>query len=69
MTNKENQNARNNEKWFASKLYKNDLSGHMAWCNHCERQTPTHNCNAPQTKRDEECLCAKAYNRMKRSKK
>ena len=69
VSNIKNQKARNDEKWFKSKMYKSDLSGSMGWCLYCGSQTPTHKCNAPQTKRDQECLCAKAYNKMKRSKK
>ena len=62
MTNIENQKARNREKWFKSQIYKEDLSGKMAWCYKCERQTCTNGCRATQKERDEKYLCAKAYN-------
>ena len=69
MTNKENQKIRNNEKWKQSEIYNKDLSGSMPWCLKCSYQSCTHSCSAPQKKRDDECLCAKAYNRVKRAKK
>lgn len=76
MTNKERQEKLNIEKWKASELAMEDLSGKMLWCgccNKCENESyvdfinGNHNyCASNQTEIDDLCLCAKAYNRMVR---
>lgn len=68
MTNIENQKARNNEKWYRSEQFGEDLSGKMPWCLKCQFRTSRNTCNTKQERRDAECLCGKAYNRMKRAK-
>ena len=67
MTNKVNQEIRNNEKWNASVNAKIDLSGKMLWCDCCP-EMQDNECNVTQAERDKGLLCARAYNRMKRDK-
>ena len=66
MSDKENQEAINNETRRKSKMYKEDVSGQMPWCLKCDYKTTRNTCAAPQSKRDFENLCSKAYNLMKR---
>ena len=65
MTNKERQASLDKKKWLESEQKRMDLSGVRGYCNAC---THAHNlkCNATQEKREQECLCAKAYNRWER---
>lgn len=69
MTNKERQSRLDKKKWFTSKMYKRDCSGSMPYCISCTQRTCTHICKATQAERENQCLCAKAYNKMSRVKK
>lgn len=69
MTNKERQSSLDKQKWFTSKMYKKDCSGSMPYCVGCSYATCTHTCKATQKEREEQCLCAKSYNRLARVKK
>jgi hypothetical protein len=71
MKNEKRQAALDKQKWLESKEQGFDMSGCMLYCAKCEYADHTHptengKCHAKQEKREEECLCAKAYNRMKR---
>lgn len=78
MTNKQRQEKLNIEKWEASKRVMEDLSGQMLWCQYCpkcEKDTfvdyingSNNFCTAEQTEKDNLCLCAKAYNKLKKNK-
>ena len=68
MTNAERQKSLDKSKYYASQQYKKDLSGSMFYCHKCEYSSCTHNCRATQKERESGCLCAKAYNRVKRGK-
>ena len=71
MTNKERQKSLDKKKWFVSKEFEADMSGYMPWCVYCDkseyfqRDLPLQ-CCASQEERESKCLCATAYNRMKR---
>lgn len=66
MTNQERQKQLDKQKWFRSKQYEEDLSGKMTYCTTCDRMNCIHRCTATQKEREENSLCAKAYNRMQR---
>jgi hypothetical protein len=66
MTNIERQKSLDKQKWLISKQYGEDLSGKMIYCLKCEKNC--YKCIATQKEREEQTLCAKAYNRMKRQK-
>ena len=66
MTNKERQKSLDKSKWLCSERDNKDLSGKMVYCTLCRHQTKD-GCNAAQEERESKCLCAKAYNRAKRS--
>lgn len=51
-------------KWLASELAKEDMSGAMFYCDACEKQRNGYVCGATQEERESKCLCAKAYNRL-----
>lgn len=65
MTNKNRQKSLDEKKWNKSFEYGTDLSGSMAYCEFCEFNE-NGECLALQEEREDDCLCAKAYNRMKR---
>lgn len=67
MTNKERQKSLDKQKWNCSEDYEQDLSGHMYYCECCGYIT-SDGCTVTQEQREQQSLCAKAYNRMKRSK-
>lgn len=70
MTNKERQKSLDKKKWFVSEEFEADMSGFMPWCNLCDyRDVIDYGCTATQEEREGQCLCATAYNRMKRAKK
>ena len=69
MTNKENQKRRNKEKWEQSEFAGEDLSGQMVWCDGCPFSISGEWCGALQEQRDNECLCAKNYNRIARRRR
>ena len=66
MTNQERQKQLDKQKWLRSKQYDEDLSGKMPYCITCDRKNCLHRCTAIQKEREEYCLCAKAYNKLKR---
>lgn len=66
-------NARQKEldfmKWNLSEIEKKDMSGKMEYCNFCQYQDFSNlTCKACQELREQETLCAKAFNK-KNSKK
>jgi len=65
MTNKERQKTLDKRKWLASEQAGYDTSGMSIYCHYCSKQNGD-SCQASQEERVNECLCAKAYNRMKR---
>lgn len=70
MTNKERQKSLDKKKWLVSEEFEADMSGYMPWCGYCDKCPNDANiCNATQEERESKCLCATAYNRMKRYKK
>lgn len=69
MTNAERQKNLDKKKYYASQIYKQDLSGSMSYCLKCDKVTYNHNCRATQKEREAGNLCAKAYNRMARVNK
>lgn len=68
MTNQARQKSLDKKKYLSSEIHKQDLSGKMAYCQKCQSMTYNHNCRATQKEREAGCLCAKAFNRMKRQK-
>lgn len=72
MTNKERQKNLEKKKWLESEKACQDLSGKMPYCKNCYYRGMNYDaivCLASQNKRETECLCATAYNRMYRRKK
>lgn len=74
MTNKERQESLDKKKWLESEKYGIDMSGAMRWCDYCGNQyrNPVKHgfaCTASHENRVEYCMCAKAYNRMKKGEK
>lgn len=65
MTNKERQKSLDKKKWIASEKYGGDLSGAMEYCWACKHRYDI-GCTTTQKEREAACLCATAYNRMKR---
>lgn len=68
MTNKENQEIRNREKWKESEKMGIDMSGLMPYCEYCENENDCECGNYNFAEINSNFLCAKAYNRMKRGK-
>lgn len=71
MKNTQRQKSLDKKKWLESQAQGFDMSGCMIYCEKCEYADHTHpteygKCHAEQKKREAECLCAKAYNRIKR---
>lgn len=69
MTNKERQKSLEKKKWLASERKCEDLSGKMPYCKRCYYHGLNYGdvvCLASQDKRETDCLCATAYNRMQR---
>jgi len=66
MKNIERQRSLDRKKWYASLTYDSDQSGKMDYCQHCQKQGIFETCEADQRVRESSCLCATAYNRMKR---
>ena len=56
-------------KWLLSEKNNEDMSGCMDYCDACEQQRNGFVCGATQVARLQHCLCAKAYNRLRRVKK
>lgn len=68
MKNQERQNSLNKKKWLNSEKEGRDMSGCEPYCEFCvKHETPFVKCKYTQQERDEGCLCAKAFNRMKRA--
>ena len=53
-------------KWQESEKDGFDKSGLMPYCEACDRVKTGYFCTATQEEREKECLCAKAYNRIRR---
>ncbi len=71
MKNEKRQATLDKKKWLESQEQGFDMSGCMLYCAKCEYADHSHptengNCYAPHENRVAECLCARAYNRMKR---
>lgn len=69
MTNPENQKRLDRKKFFESQKLKEDQSGKMDYCGSCNHQKVTSfgestYCVVDQARREKECACATAYNRM-----
>ena len=70
MTNQERQKSLDKKKWIESEKQGKDMTGNMDYCNHCYYQEICRDTQfIPQEEREEYCLCAKAYNRMKRTER
>ena len=67
MTNKERQKKLDEKKWIASEKAKEDLSGLLDYCSHCDWQD-IYGCMATQEEIEREYKCAKAYNKMQKAK-
>ena len=67
MTNKERQRSLDKIKWKESEKAGKDQSGDMSYCVYCSKRTSNRTCLAEQKDRESECLCAKAFNRMRRA--
>jgi hypothetical protein len=68
MTNKERQNSLDKKKWLESEKENCDKSGEMNYCDYCLYQDVIY-CNATQYEREQNNLCATAYNKMVRKGK
>lgn len=67
MKNTELQSRLDRKKWFASIEANQDMGGKMDYCEGCRKLHPIwDSCNATQAERENLCLCAKNYNRIKR---
>lgn len=66
MTNKERQARLDRRKWDVGLSWEQDPSGAMVYCYYCDRQVGFTKCGATQQEREAQCLCAKAYNKMRR---
>lgn len=70
MTKQERQKKLDEKKWLESEKEMRDMSGMMEYCDFCDSQSfYMDDCEANPEERVEKCLCATAYNRMKRAKK
>ena len=70
MTNKERQKSLDEKKWLESEKQCEDMSGKMEYCECCSFADWWFNiCDATQEERENKCLCATAYNRMKRAQR
>ena len=67
MKNVERQKQLDEQKWYVSEAKGESQSGKMDWCNFCKHQYKGC-CLKTQEEREEKCLCATAYNRMKRNR-
>lgn len=68
MKNTERQKSLDKQKWVMSEECECDLSGEMLYCEFCFYKDLDGLCPVSQDQRESQCLCAKAYNRMKRNK-
>ena len=69
MTNEQRQKQLDKKKWLESESAGYDKSGDMDYCEYCDHQTPSGDCEVNQVYRETISTCATAYNRLKRSKK
>lgn len=65
MTNSERQKTLDKQKYVESQKAKKDLSGKMVYCEFCDTEKDCV-CRHDQEERESKCLCAKAFNRMRR---
>lgn len=65
MKNCERQKSLDRQKWLMSQEVGEDLSGEMTYCEFCGCAVDK-KCTATQEERVATCLCARAFNRMKR---
>ena len=72
MTNIERQVSLDEKKYFESQKQGRDMSGNMDYCYCCKYlqvvDKDNYNCPVPQIDRELKCLCAKAFNKMKKKK-
>lgn len=66
MTNKQRQKELDEQKYLESETKRKDLSGDMPYCDYCACTTPYATCVASQEERETKCLCAKAFNKMRK---
>lgn len=69
MTNVERQRSLDIKKYIESEKVKSDMSGYMPYCKFCGNAK---SCQAKVydfNKINRDCLCAKAYNKMNKSKR
>lgn len=66
MRNEEKQAWLDGRKWRKSEEAREDLSGKMKYCAHCNCKNVNGKCGVPQSERERRNLCAKAYNNMTR---
>jgi hypothetical protein len=74
MTNYQRQKKLDEQKYLVSEAKKEDQSGNMPYCDYCnysyyKQSGIAVGCEKPQNEREENCLCATAYNRMIRARK
>jgi hypothetical protein len=76
MKNVERQRSLDRKKWLESEKMCFDMSGKMPYCDYCGMQgfdcilnkyVLENICTTPHEEREQKCLCATAYNRMKRN--
>lgn len=68
MTNQARQKQLDKKKWLESEVAGYDKSGDMEYCDKCEHQTPSGDCEVNQVYRELYDPCASAWNRIKRSR-
>lgn len=68
LTNKDKQKELDYIKWNLSEIENKDLSGTMDYCGYCPYQLNGLSCKAEQSKREEQTLCAKAFNKKNAKK-
>lgn len=68
MTNKQRQTELDKEKYVESEKQNCDMSGKMPYCDFCACVSNNSNCSATQTERENGCICAKAWNKMRKAK-
>lgn len=55
------------DKWYFSEARGEDFSGQMPYCAYCQHKI-NGTCNLVQEQREADCVCAKAYEKMKEEK-
>ena len=69
LTNKDRQKELDFIKWNISQIEKKDMSGKMEYCEFCSYRNGLEECLMSQEKREQETLCAKAFNKKNANKK